>query len=73
VVQKNGEIQNAVSERTGKASKFYHLATSLLQNIDTDRKYNITVYNVSFKNILLYEAKTWSRLRERKLNYKQPR
>jgi hypothetical protein len=61
VVEKNGEIQNEISERTEKASKCYHLATSLLWNNDIDRKYKITVYNVSFKKILLYGAKTWSR------------
>jgi hypothetical protein len=48
VVEKNGEIQNEISERTGKASKCYHLVTNLLQNNDIDRKYKITVCNVSF-------------------------
>jgi hypothetical protein len=61
VVEKNGDIQNEISERTGKASPCYHLATSLLRNNDIDRKYKLTVYNVSFKKILLYGAKTWSR------------
>jgi hypothetical protein len=61
VVEKNGEIQNEISKRTGKASTCYHLAMSLLWNNDVDEKYKLTVYNMSFKKILLYGAKTRSR------------
>jgi hypothetical protein len=51
VVEKNGKIQNEINERTGKASKFHHLAGNLLWNKDIDRKCKITVFIVYFKKI----------------------
>jgi hypothetical protein len=74
VVEKNGNIQNEIHERIGKASKRYNLAKSLLWNKNIDRKCKITIFNVHFKNILLYGAQTWScTKRERKVSYKQLR
>jgi hypothetical protein len=36
VVEKNGKIQSEINERTGKTSKFYHLAKSLVWNNDIE-------------------------------------
>jgi hypothetical protein len=37
VVEKNGKIQNEISERIGKASEFYNLTKSLLWYQDVNR------------------------------------
>jgi hypothetical protein len=44
VVEKNDRIQNDKSERTGKASKFYHVAKSLLWNKERE---NVKLQNIT--------------------------
>jgi hypothetical protein len=69
-VEKNGKIQNKISERIGK---FYHIANSSLWNKDIGRKCKITMFNEYFKKILFHRAETWTCNERGAVNYKQLR
>jgi hypothetical protein len=43
MVEKNCKIQNETYKQKRKASKFYHLIKSILQNTDTDGKCKTTM------------------------------
>jgi hypothetical protein len=61
-------IQNEINER-----EFYHLAKSLLWNKYTDIKCKITIFNIYLKRYYYMEQRHRHVVRDRKVNYKQPK